>query len=383
MYRDYRDDVQFFYVYKSVEHPGVNGYIAPFTIEERLKHIEIAKERTQSEIPWICDTMENDVKLAIGGAPNGELVIDPEGNVLRKRFWSDPDRLRADLEELIGEVASPTKIEDLPTKFLPERREIASGVAPIIDLPRGLVPLIMRPIPGDDEVPFYAKLRVEATKGIRSGRGKLHCAVYLDPIYKVHWNNRAGKVQLSFEGNKQIKFDYDGIVSDRIEEDADIDPRHFLVDITTDRRSKDATFRVKVSYTVCDDDETFCLDVEQEYEVTMLIDHNGGTRPGIFLNTMFEGILDFDENNDGIITRDEVPESKFEMYRGHLDYNFDEEIDESEIERFMKMFNNGAGMNRPDGISASDKSEQDSSDERNDKPKRKKKDSPDDNDETP
>ena len=79
MYRDYKDKVQFFYVYKSVEHPEVNGFVSAFNIDERLKHIAVAKDRFKSEIPWICDSMENDVKYAFGRAPNGEFIIDPEG----------------------------------------------------------------------------------------------------------------------------------------------------------------------------------------------------------------------------------------------------------------------------------------------------------------
>ena len=110
MYRDYRNkDVQFFYVYKSVEHPEVNNFISAFNIEELLKHIALAKERFKTEMPWICDTMDNEVETAFGGAPNGEYVLDPEGKIVRKRFWSNPKTLRADLEELIGKVDKITR----------------------------------------------------------------------------------------------------------------------------------------------------------------------------------------------------------------------------------------------------------------------------------
>ena len=131
MYRDYRDQgVQFYYVYKNLAHPEVNGYVPAFSIEERLQHIQNAKEMMKTEIPWICDTMDNTVKKAFGGTYNGEFVIGPDGKLLRKRFWSDPQTLRKDLEEIIGPVDTITQVDDLPAVFTPEPRKIASGVMP-------------------------------------------------------------------------------------------------------------------------------------------------------------------------------------------------------------------------------------------------------------
>ncbi len=111
MYRDYRDrDVNFYYVYKSLAHPEINGYVMPFSVEERLAHITEFKKITGSELPWICDTMDNEFQKGFGGAPNGEFIIDPEGTIVRKRFWSNPRTLRSDLQVLVGPVENPTTI---------------------------------------------------------------------------------------------------------------------------------------------------------------------------------------------------------------------------------------------------------------------------------
>ena len=69
VYRDYSaKGVKFYYLYKALAHPGLNGYIRPHTLEERLMHIEEAKRTLGSEIPWLADSMENELRHAIGNA---------------------------------------------------------------------------------------------------------------------------------------------------------------------------------------------------------------------------------------------------------------------------------------------------------------------------
>lgn len=45
VYQDYKDvdDVQFFYLYKTLAHPEYQGYVQPATLEERLAHIPEVK----------------------------------------------------------------------------------------------------------------------------------------------------------------------------------------------------------------------------------------------------------------------------------------------------------------------------------------------------
>jgi hypothetical protein len=343
VFRDYRDnDVQFFYVYKAVEHPEVNNFISAFSIEERLKHIAHAKERFKSEIPWICDTMDHQVEEAFGGAPNGEYILDPEGKIVRKRFWANPKTLRADLEALVGKVDKITKVEDLPTAFIPEPRSIASGVVPRIDLPGGMVPFDIDPVP-DKDSPFFAKLRVEGSRELfGTGTGKMYFGVYLDPLYKVHWNNRAGRVKLEIKSDGVVIVDKDTYVSDEVKEDADVDPRQFLLDVTF--ADKTSPLNVKLTYTICDDEDTFCTEVTQAYQVNLKPNRNLGTRPGIFLNEMFANVRELDANGDGDLTADELPPGKVSLYVGHMDYNGNDIIEKSEIDRFCQMFNNGRGV---------------------------------------
>lgn len=347
MYRDYKNkNVQFYYVYKSVEHPEVNGFVSAFNIGERLKHIEIAKDRFKSEIPWICDTMDSNVKRAFGGAPNGEYVIDPEGKIVRKRFWSNPKTLRADLEELVGKSETTTKVEDLPARFYPEPTKIASDVLPKPDLPAGLAPMTV--IPGKSDDPYFAKLRVEVPRSmLQTKMGKVHFAVYLDPIYQVHWNNRAGKVKIEYKCDETLVLAKDVLISPDVQEDADVDPRHFLVQgVANVGNAAPTPLDVKVTYTVCDNAENFCKEITQNYKVVFEPNRNLGTRPGIFLNEMFANLREMDKNGDGNLTPEELPKNKVSMYVGHMDYNGNDIIEKDEIDQFLKMFNNGRGVDK-------------------------------------
>lgn len=342
VYRDYRDKVNFYYVYKSVQHPEVNNFVSAFSVEERLKHVAEAKRMFQTEIPWLCDDMEDTVRRFFGRAPNSEFVMDADGKILRKRFWSHPGELRTYLAELVGKSETTTTVDDLPTIFTPEPREVASGVVPRLELPAGLTPLAIEPQP-DDEHPYFVKLRVEATNDLlMSGRGQLYFVAYVDPLYKVHWNNRAGNVKLKVIPNEQQSFAEKEFQSPEVKEDADIDPREFLTEAAFHRNK--SPFRVELTYTVCDDAETFCITVTQEYLVK--VDKHGdlGSRPGIFMPEMFAKVRELDKNGDGDLTKDELPEGKVTLYIGHIDYSGNEIIEKEEIDRFMTIFNNGKGF---------------------------------------
>ena len=341
VHHDYRDKINFFFVYKSLAHPEINGFIQPFNLKERLKHIAVAKERLHTEIPWLSDTMSNEVSAAFGYPPNGEFVLDPEGVIVRKRFWSNAETLRADLETLVGKVEKVTQVADLKKVFVPPKIEIASGVVPRLKLPRGLGALKVTPIEMDDD-PFFAKLRVEGTRGLANGVGSLYFGLYLDPIYNVHWNNQAGKVTLELETEGVLKVDRATMTSSAVDVDADIDPRQFLVKAKTLDRG--GVFIATVTYTVCDDRETFCKTLTQMYEIELGTNRTEGTRPGIFINDMFYDVRKLDKNNDGDLTVNELPKGRLTLFMGHMDYDANGVIESAEIDRFLAMFNNGRGI---------------------------------------
>ena len=332
-------------MYKSLAHPEINNFVAPHTLAERLRHIEEFGKITGSRIPWICDSMDNMVANAFGGAPNGEFVIDPDGLVVRQRFWSNPVTLRQDLIELVGSVEQPTSPEEALSAFRLPRREIASGVVPRLDLPAGLRPLIT--LPTDSEFPTYAKLRVEAASELLgdAGQGPLYLGLYLDPIYRVHWNNRAGQIRIQVRAPQSMVLSETVLIGPDVIEDADIDPRQFLVQL--DRNGKPEPLQVTVNYTVCDDEETFCHSIEQTYKVEFRTDRELGSRPGTFMPGMFARVAELDLDGNGRIEGVEFPEGMASLYLSHLDTNLDQVIDQQEISNFMALFNDGRGFQSP------------------------------------
>ena len=311
-------------------------------IKERLQHIAEAKRLSGSEIPWLCDTMEGELATAFGKAPNGEYILDPEGRLIRKRYWSNSTTLREDLTELVGTVENPTRVEDIDVAFNVETREIPSGIVPRLKLPKDMSAIKVEPVEVD-ETPFYAKLRCEISSEFRQNDyGKMYLGLYLDPLYKVHWNNRAGNVHLKVIAPEGVTIEPAEMVSADVAEDADVDPRMFLVDVKNAVKKMELT--IEARYIACDDAGTFCKPVTQTYKAIFEPYKPGGTRPGIFLEDFFGDVADFDKNSDGQITKDELPDGKVTMFIGHLDKNFDDVIDADEIAEFMKMFNNGRGM---------------------------------------
>lgn len=266
--RDFSDKgVKFHYIYKALAHPENNGYVAPFNLKERLMHVAEAKKTLGSRIEWICDSMDNDLKHALGDRPNSEFVIGPDGKILISRSWSSPSQLRTDLEGLVGKIENPTSIADLKMKTLPPPSKAQSGIVTRIQLPGQMSPLKITP--SESKTPHYVKLRAES-----SGE-KIYLGFFLDRLYKVHWNNKAPVLEYSIEAPEGVTVTPDSGQGPKVAADADTDPREFLIEVSG--RSNEP-LKLTVKYFACDDAETFCIPVTQEYLVSFERDRDGGSR---------------------------------------------------------------------------------------------------------
>ncbi len=274
IFQDYAPrGVKFYYIYKALAHPETNGYITPYTLDERLMHVREAQQKLGSRIPWLCDSMDNVLKHTLGDAPNSEFVVDPNGVIVRKRQWSRPNELRADLEQLVGPVDTPTRPEDLALPNLAPLTVAPRGVVPRISLPGRMLPLVVEP--QQSEQPFYVKLRAEGEPALlQSGKGQLYLGFHCDPLYRVHWNNLAEPIRVRISAPPLVKVDPGQWSGPRVEAPADMDPREVLVDISG---WHDAVLRVTVEYFACNDEEGWCKPVHQEYLVYAKQDRDGGT----------------------------------------------------------------------------------------------------------
>ena len=267
--------VEFFYIYKPLAHPEYDNYVSPFTIQERLMHIMEAKRRLGSSITWLSDTMDNAYHKAMGQTPNSELVAGPDGVVVARRAWSNPSELRKDLERLVGPVDNPTRVSDLDLPGQPPIGTVAKGIVERVERPAGIMPMMIEPVLETSRAPFYAKLRAEGTRALyRTGSGVMYLGFHLDPLYRVHWNNEAPPLQYEITATEGVTISPVKGAGAHPEENADADPREFLLEVQADNPGQNIDLMVK--YYACDDALTFCVPVKQEYRVTLSRDTSHG-----------------------------------------------------------------------------------------------------------
>ena len=340
--RDYAPKgVRFYYVYKSLAHPELRGYVTPFTLQERLMHVQEAKKRLGSRIEWISDTMSNDLKHGLGHAQNSEFIIDPAGVILKRRPWSNPTELRESLGEIVGPIARPTKVSDLKMEHQIDRPadKIPSGIVPGIQPPSAMIPLKIAPAKQKRNVPFYAKLRAEVDRPfLARGEGKLYLGFHLDPLYAVHWNNLIKPLEFELECPEGVKVTPSRGSGPRVKEPADKDPREFLLDISSDTRGRPLDLTVR--YFACDDADTFCVPVTQRYAVYLERDPDGGNsrRRSRFARGRFNfqaRFQELDDNQDGKLALDEVP-GRLRRRFPLLDANDDGFVDEQEFQALAR-----------------------------------------------
>ncbi len=363
IYLDYAPKgVKFFYVYKALAHPEYERYVTPFTQDERLMHVAEAKRRLQSQVPWLCDTISNDLRHAVGTAPNAEFVLDPQGKVLVARVWSEPDALRKDLEQLVGPVANPTRVEDLDIERIPPPEPVATGVLPKLQVPARLRPLVIAPdLSRAEEIPFYAKLRAEAEPEVfEKGNGKLYLGFHLDPLYKVHWNNEVAPVSFEIRTPEGVDVTPAAGKAPDVEAKADSDPREFLLDVKASDRSK--PLELTVRYFACDNANTFCIPVTQSYALHLKPDPDGGSavgrrggagrrgNPGQMIERLMEG----DQNGDGLLSLEELPERMRPRFTD-LDRNNDAVLDSEELQQGLQRRRPGQGGGGPGGFNMADR----------------------------
>lgn len=274
--RDYSPQgVRFYYIYKALAHPEHNNYVSPFTLEERLLHIREAERTLGSRIPWLSDTMDDNLIKELGGVPNAELVIDPELKVAARRAWSNPKHLRRDLERLVGPVESPTEVADLDMETQPPPPGVARGIVPRVETPRPMTPLKIEPHVESAEAPFYVKLRAEVDRAfLDDGRGKLYLGFHLDPLYAVHWNNEVDPLSFELDLPPGVVVTPATATAPEVAEAADADPREFLVDLSASER--DQPIGLTTRYFACDDANTFCIPVSQSYDLYLERNPRGG-----------------------------------------------------------------------------------------------------------
>jgi len=200
--------VRFHIVFGDLAHPEYETYLPPYSLEDRVALVAAVREKLASPIPWLIDTPSGDLKrtfAAVADAPttpygeaimpNGQIILDPEGNVVDATVWSDPDQLRQGLRQLVGPAGPSTAgADDAPADeatvesvaVLPGavRREATGDVS---ELPKNVV--AVEPLSPREDEPFFAKLQVRVDDRFpMTGAGPVCFALRLDPVHRARWD---------------------------------------------------------------------------------------------------------------------------------------------------------------------------------------------------
>lgn len=257
--------VQFFYFYKSLRHPELNGYVEAQNIKERL--LQLAKARTMlgTKVPWIADTIDNRLRDGLKSGSNSMYLISPEGNIVFAADRLDGDSLRGALGEHVGKIDRPTRATDLNLPRLARHQQPANVDSDTqVSRPDGLVTVATTPT--DASETYYVKLRAEADNDLlKTGTGRLFLGFYPDPIHGVHWNNLTKPMKYSLTLPEGVKASPIEASAKKGAGDKDVEPRQFWVDIESD--SPGASFELSMHYFGCT--HTMCKAMTQVYTVEL------------------------------------------------------------------------------------------------------------------
>jgi len=348
VYNDYRDKVNFYFLYKTLAHPENNGYIQPITIEERLRHIVDAKEMLQTKIPWLADPMTNEVSSTFGLTPNSEFLFDTNGSIQYMNTWSDATDLRKALTELVGTSDKITTIESLNLPDVVKMSSPSEKVTTRIKVEETLIPIVVKP--DSDGSIYYVKLRAEVTKDLlQNGSGKLYLGFHLDPIHNVHWNNLVDplKYEMTILNGTNIK---EAIgIAPVISQASDGEPREFFIEVNNWKSENQIP--IKITYFACDDEDKWCKIVVQNYKLVLDTDsfaggvigrsfRAGGSQArgrgqGMRAGNMIERMMSFDKNKDGLISKSEFPERMRDRF-DRMDANNDGFLSKDELSNMRR-----------------------------------------------
>ena len=285
---DYRDKgVQFYFMYQSLTHPENWGFVQPTSIQERFAQVEHAKELLQTKIPWLTDTMKNEMKQNGEMAPNAQFLFDREGKIVHRDSWGRGSSLRAALEKLVGPSEKITTVADLnlpdttrnkstrPDEMLVERKRVDGIAVPLRFAASGgevnAGDLKSREFGASNR---YAKLRPEADQNLmKTGSGQLYLGFRQDPVLGAAWNNLATP--------PKYRIIADGVTvtpamaeAPKLDVESDTEPREFLVEVQNWEAGK--PIKVQIQYFACNKTLGWCKALDQEFTVWLEQDRTSG-----------------------------------------------------------------------------------------------------------
>ncbi|MCZ6671658.1 MAG: EF-hand domain-containing protein [Verrucomicrobia bacterium] len=376
VYQDYKEleNVQFFYLYKTLAHPEYNGYIQPVTLKERLAHIVEAKRVLDTSLNWLCDGMDNAARHTLGLGPNTQIIFSPKGKIIHTLGWSDGEVLREALIEHVGDTASHTRVADLNI----QKKQSAMSMKDVGNAPMNrptfdsnLIPVTFK-VTEEGKHPLYVKPRIEVDPSVlQRGRGEMYLGFHLDPIHNVHWNNLAAPLKYEITLPEGVYATPKMATAPEVDVDSDAAPREFVVELSGAQPGD--ILGLVFHYFACSDEEGWCVPVTQKYEIALSADIDGGGTMGRSFRggsggqnrgrggrgggssgrqpqgsgQMKSRIMQSDSDGDGRISESEAPQQMQRRF-AQIDLDSDGYLSEEEIDGFMASLA-GQGGQRPGG----------------------------------
>jgi hypothetical protein len=100
LYDEFRDEVEFLFVYVREAHPG-ERIPAHNSMEEKLAAAQLLREAEDLEMPVLVDDLRGSIHRHYSGLPNPAFLIDKSGHVAFRSMWANPEALAAAIDELL------------------------------------------------------------------------------------------------------------------------------------------------------------------------------------------------------------------------------------------------------------------------------------------
>lgn len=268
--------VRFFYFYKSLRHPELDGYVQAQNMRERLLQLAEARRLYGTKVPWLADTIGDSLRIGLRSGSQSVWLISPTGEIVAAWDKIDGEGLRAALAKAVGPVATPTPISALglpPT--LRQGRNVNIETATRVSRPEGMIILTITPTKPEDT--YYVKLRAEAEPALLStGTGRLFLGFYPDPILKAHWNNLTTPMKYVLQLPNGVTATPAEASAAKGEGDSDAEPRQFWVNIKSNQPPRD--IKLTLHYYGCTPD--MCKALTHEYTIQFTPETRGANTYG-------------------------------------------------------------------------------------------------------
>ena len=340
-------DFQTFYIQRCLAHPENHGFLQPMNNEERIQQSKETARLLRTHIPWLCDTLENDVFRQLPqNEDNDVFIYSAEGSELFSGSLSTPGPIKGKLIELMGSSTLNIRAEQLSE---PEIEPIELIPPACFDRthfnPRSQKFFPLQLAPRDSRLPYYAKLRAEADEALlTTGTGKLYLGFNIDPLYHTQWNNRSAPLKYTLiPMSGMLTPTTDSAIN--IEPLLDNEPREFLIKATNQDPSLPILLRVQYSVYVTTLKSS--IDVTQEYVIYLRKDPLAGTayrRQIVYKDSVRlqakvstaapHALLSNDLNKDGKISRNEVKGNLWSKFPD-IDTNRDGYLNQEEYSQYL------------------------------------------------